>query len=493
MAPKILDTAEVERLRARCAELKVQIADIQAEARHLDDVAAHRSFNAEEQREWDAILARCEPLEREVRDLEIRELEMLVASGKVSEVRKTFGVGTTTSAYDSSDPTVTRARQVVADCRDASDAAKEAATRLLESEDRDDLDEIAEHVLRSTNPSYVSAFRKYLRNPEGFRSDLTAEEAHQFDKVRSWWKRQDRGVATWGESRAAMSLTAANGGVLVPQFLDPTIVLTNAGSLSDVRRVATVVPITTDQFDGVTSAGVTAEWLAEGSEAADATPTFEAPTVTAHKCAAWLFGSYEVIADAAFDEVANLVGDAFDRLEASAFINGTGSGQPYGLVTRLSGSGPVVAGTSGDAGAADLTLDDVYALDNALGARWRANAKFLGAKPTYNSIRQLAAQLSSQTMWADVGNGLPPELIGYAAHRAEDMDTTVVSGSNDYVLILGDFKAGYRIADRIGTTLVHVPMVMGDNKRPTFQSGWAAFKRVGADITTSNAFKVLKL
>jgi len=93
-------------------------------------------------------------------------------------------------------------------------------------------------------------------------------------------------VLTKGEARTAMSLTAANGGVLVPQFLDPTIVLTNGGSSNQVRQISDVTQITVDQWDGVTSAGVTAEWLAEGTEAGDATPTFVGPTISVHKAAA---------------------------------------------------------------------------------------------------------------------------------------------------------------------------------------------------------------
>jgi predicted phage gp36 major capsid-like protein len=38
-----------------------------------------------------------------------------------------------------------------------------------------------------------------------------------------------------------------------------------------------------------------------------------------------------------------------------------------------------------------------------------------------------------------------------------------------------------------------VPIVFGANQRPTAQSGWFAYKRVGADVLTSNAFKTLKL
>jgi len=328
---------------------------------------------------------------------------------------------------------------------------------------------VARHIVRTSSPEYLQAFEEYIENPNAGMPRILGK----------------------AEARAAMSLTAANGGVLVPQFLDPTIVLTNAGSANAVRQLADVTSITTDQWDGVTSAGVTAEWLAEGTEAADATPTFQGPTISVHKAAAFLFGSYEFLADSGFNQVAELIADAKDRLEETAYISGTGSGQPYGLITRLSGTGPVVNGTSGAAGAANLVAADAYALDNALGSRFRRNASFLAAKATYNELRSVTD--SRTNFWSDFGGGLPAQLIGYNTYQNEAMDTTIVSGSNDFVLVLGDFGTGYKIVDRIGVEVMYQPMVMGANQRPTGQAGFFAFWRTGADVITSNAFKVLKV
>jgi len=133
---------------------------------------------------------------------------------------------------------------------------------------------------------------------------------------------------------------------------------------------------------------------------------------------------------------------------------------------------------------------DVYALDNALGPRWRRNASFLAAKKVYNDLRSVTD--TRNNFWADFGGGMPAQLIGYNTYMNESMDTTVVSGSNDFVLVLGDF-AQYKIVDRVGVEIMYEPMVKGANQRPTGQAGWFAFWRTGADVLTSNAFKVLKV
>ena len=450
--------------------------------RTMHESAEERSFDMDEQAAWDAGVDFVRTGEAELVALEERKSAIAefapVATETGDGAMSTVNVNTHTvrDAFDHETLTTDKSSELRSRALDViekhlpsyvDDSAREAATRLVEGR-RIDADAVARHIVRTSSPEYLRAFEEYIENPQAGMPR----------------------ILTKGEARTAMSLTAANGGVLVPQFLDPTIVLTNTGSSNQVRQISNVTQITVDQWDGVTSAGVTAEWLAEGTEAADATPTFTGPTITVQKAAAWLFGSYEVIADSGFGEIAGLIADARDRLEEAAHINGTGSGQPYGLTTRLSGTGPVVNATSGAAGAATITAADAYALDNALSPRFRNNASFLAARAVYNQFR--SATDANANFWAAFGGGLPAQMIGYNTYTNEQMDSTIVSGSNDFALILGDFSY-YKIIDRIGVEIMYEPMVKGSNQRPTGQAGWFAFWRTGADVLSSNAFKVLKV
>jgi HK97 family phage major capsid protein len=330
-------------------------------------------------------------------------------------------------------------------------------------------DLVRAHMLETSTPEYLRAFDTFVRTG----GQVTAPVLFE---------------------RAAWSLTAANGGVAVPQFLDPTIRLTNAGIIDEVRGAAGVVQITVDQWDGVTSAGATAEWLAEGTQAADASPTFVGPTITAHKEAAWIFASIEVLMDSALsNDVGMLLNDAFERLEGTSHATGTGSGQPFGLVTRLSGTGPTLAGSSGAAGAADFVAADVYALDNGLDQRWKQNAKFVANKAIYNEVRKMGTANTYHAFWVDFGGGVPSSLIGYPTLQNSAFDSTIVSGSNDDILLLGDLANGYLLVDRIGTTVQYVPTVFSGSNRPTGQAGWFAYRRHGADVLTSNAFRLLRV
>lgn len=468
-------------LRSQLDALRGEIVELS----ELDDITTEQDARLDAAiAEYADTQARCEALE--ARAAAVAEVRAGYDAGHARPAFDVPNVNTRTTAdkvfehdtlrHDTSEELRERALTAVEKFlpRDASDASREGATRLVQQKRRDS-DILARHIIRTSAPDYVRAFEEYLENPMG-----------GIPRVLSDY-----------EARAAMSLTAANGGVLIPQFLDPTLNLTNAGITNPIRQIAAVTQITVDQWDGVTSAGVTAEWLSEGTQAADATPTFTGPTITPQKEAAWIFGSYEMLSDSSFNQVGMLIADAFDRLEGAGFITGTGSGQPYGLVTRLSGTGPVTTGASGEA----FSTADVYALDNALGPRWRNNASWLTSQYFANVIR--AATDSSENFWASYGGGLPPELIGYPVYRASTMATypvmgavgatTITSGSSDYPIVLGDFSM-YQIVDRVGTAIMYEPMIKSTgNGRPTGQAGWFAFKRTGADVLTSNAFKTLKI
>lgn len=336
---------------------------------------------------------------------------------------------------------------------------------------RDQSAEIARHILVTGSPEYREAFADYVAG------DPTAV------------------MRVPDEARTAMSLTGANGGFLVPFTLDPTIILTNDGATNPFRAISRQVSITTDDWNGVSSAGVSAEWLAEATEAADATPTFAQPSITVHKASAYLQASIEVTQDSGIaSDIGMLLNDAKARLEASAFATGTGSGQPAGIVTALGlTTASRVAGSSGDAGAADLVAADIYALDNDLGARYRPNASFIGERTTWNAVRQLGVSNAYHAFWVDFGGGLPPSLIGYPVYESSAMDSTIVSGSNDDVIVLGDFS-NYVIVDRIGMAVAYNPLVIStSNNRPTGEVGWFAYWRVGGDSVNDAGFRMLRL
>jgi HK97 family phage major capsid protein len=335
---------------------------------------------------------------------------------------------------------------------------------------------IAQHILLTGSAAYQRAFESLLANA-GNPALLEDDEAIAYKLAEA--------------HRRAMTLTDAAGGFLVPFTLDPTIILTNAGSANPFRQVSTVRTITTDSWNGVSSAGVNAEWLAEAAQVSDDSPTFAQPSITPKKAGAWVQGSFEVLADSGFAaEVGPLLADAKDRLEATAFTTGNGTSQPKGVITAVSAvSGSVVNSATTDTYAAA----DVYAVEQALPPRYRLTGKpsWMANKAIINKTRQFDTAGGS-SFWANFGMGQPEQLLGAPIYEASAMDGTITASSENYALLLGDFR-NYYIIDRVGMTMVYEPLVKGANNRPTGEAGWFAYWRVGGDVVNADAFRLLDI
>jgi len=315
---------------------------------------------------------------------------------------------------------------------------------------------LSEQILVTGSPEYLVAFENYLNDPGGM------------------------------SSRAALSLTPANGGYLVPFTLDPTIILTNAGSANPYRQVANVKTTTTNDWNGVTSAGVSAEWTAEGAEAADASPTVGQLKITPQKADAYLFGSFEVLSDSDFaSQLPELLADAKDRIEESAFAVGTGTGQPKGIIP----AGTVLVFGTGSAGAGGPNTADVYNLMAALPARFRgprAQNVWVANLNTINALRNRAAFTGATTSIVN-DSGPVPTMLGKPFLESTSVLGVFTTGTK--VLAFLDARQFY-IVDRVGMSVVYDPIVLGATRRPTGQGAWYAFWRVGSDVSTATAVRV---
>ena len=373
-------------------------------------------------------------------------------------------------AFDANAEMRSRALSAVEQMPGASDNIRQAATGILERFDTED-SRIARHVLVTSNPAYLRAWSKMATNRQ---HQLTRDESRALDAA---------------ESYRAMSLTDSSGGFLVPFQLDPTVIITSAGSRNDIRQAARQVVATGDTWHGVSSAAVQWSWDAEASEVSDDSPAFAQPSIPIYKADGFVPISIEALADEqnVAQEVGRLLAQGREDLEAVALITGSGSGMPTGIVTALAAaSGSVVNSKTTDT----FALADVYALHGALPARYRNNAQWLSNNLTYNLIRQFDTY-GGAGLWTTLGNGTPPNLMGYPNLEAEAIDGTITAAAENYSLIFGDFQ-NYVIADRLGMTVEFIPHLFHTaNNRPSGQRGWYAYYRVGADSVNDAAFRML--
>ena len=348
-----------------------------------------------------------------------------------------------------------------------SDSHRERAEQLVRSLDSS----VALRIAATGSDDYRNAFGKRLADPMG--RNLTPAELA-------------------AEARAA-SLTDNAGGYAVPFTLDPTLILTSDGSANPFRQISRVVPITTDTWNGVSTAGVTAAFSAEATAITEGSPTLAQPSITAHRATAVIDYSLEIGMDypGFQSDMLMLLNDAKDTLEATKFAVGAGNGsnEPVGIVTALVGTGSEINAASSEA----FTVADLYALEEALGPRYRSNASWVANKAWYNKVRQFDTG-GGASLWERLGAGLPAELIGYPVFEASAMDSAInaAATANNYVLILGDFR-NYVIADRIGMSVEVVPHRVDGDGKLTGQRALFAYWRVGADSVNDAAFSMLDI
>jgi HK97 family phage major capsid protein len=364
-------------------------------------------------------------------------------------------------------PVIERARyaidQIPVNLGKNADAIKERLHELIDRDDRH-APLVARHILMTGSAAYREEFKEYVRSGGRYLPDLL---------------------------RAAMSLTSANGGVLVPHYLDPTIILTNAGVYAGtIRALATVKTIATKQWEGVTSAGATAHWTGEATATTDSTPTYGAPTITAQKADAWITGSYEVFEDSGFSaELGMILADAKSRLEEDAFSTGnTGASVPRGVVAAVAA---VTASIVTSITTAAFVVGDVHNVSNAVNPRQEQNLAWLAHKTIYSKIRQFDTS-GGGSFWANLQVGQPPRLLDAPALKSKAMTSVITTGTN--ILLAGDFSQ-YYIVDRIGMSVIYDPLVKttASGAAPTGQAGWYAHWRVGADVVNADAFRLLQL
>ncbi len=319
-------------LREEIAELEAEHADLTTE---LDLLTSDTNLSADE------ITSRANEIATRATDIDVlleAKQTRLADLDEIAAARSKFPIpGSTRSGpnQNRSDWTSEEHRGLATiddahRCGTLPDHAAEKATRLIETGQTGERSLAARWASAAGDPAYRTAFARLLADP--VRGHLLWTEAEQVAY---------RAVATVQSEMEgrAMSTTGANGGHMIPLTLDPAIMLSSDGTNNPLRQLARTVQTTTNAWQGVLSAGATAEWKAEAAEAADGSPTLTAPSIPVFSGDVFVPYTHEVGMDVEgfFEELTRITLDAADNLQATAFTTGNGSTAPQGIVTGLVG------------------------------------------------------------------------------------------------------------------------------------------------------------
>jgi HK97 family phage major capsid protein len=326
--------------------------------------------------------------------------------------------------------------------------------------------QLAAHMLVTGSPLYRDVLGKVITSPHAYLS-------------------QD-------EARALTAGTDATGGYAMPFSLDPTLIDINAGVANPIRQLARIRTTMTDNWNGVTSAGVTASWDAESSEVSDDTPTLAQPSIAIKHPRLFVPFTLEheddigvVLADFAAE-----AGRAKDRLESAAFATGaTGGNNVPGIITLLVAASKTVASATTDT----YAVADLYNTQAALPDRYDDNASWLMNKSVVNLTRQFGTA-NNHALLTQLADGQPPQLLGALLYRWSSLDGSITGSADNYIAIYGDIAECYTIVDRLGMTIEVIPHLFATaNNLPSGQRGLYARWRVGAGLTNADAARVLNV
>jgi HK97 family phage major capsid protein len=285
---------------------------------------------------------------------------------------------------------------------------------------------------------------------------------HQPDpRLRFWDDREEPTQAGWmtkqtkRETKDLVENVGASGGFLVPIEQRETMFSIPAPE-AIVRPRATVVPMRRRQIQwpvldqtNTTSGrpawfgGVRALWTEEGEYKTETDPAFRQINLVAHKLVSLTEASDELLDDSAIALEAlltQLFTGAISWYEEEAFINGTGAGQPLGVI----GAGATFVQGRAAAGAVGL-VDIINMLEHSYG-----NPVWLISRSVLPSLMQLngPAANPSYVFMPSARDGMPGTLFGYPVFYNEHCP---ILGSRGDVGLY-DFRY-YLIGDRQATTI----------------------------------------
>ncbi|MAC79298.1 MAG: phage major capsid protein [Rhodobacteraceae bacterium] len=288
--------------------------------------------------------------------------------------------------------------------------------------------------------------------------------------------------ATDAEVKALTVSNDEQGGYLAPAEMS-TEFIRDLVEYSPIRSVASVRSISSPSVKYPKRTGITnAQWEGEAEEAEESTVPFGQLEVPARKLMTYVDISNELLSDSggtAEAEVRLALAEDFGQKEGASFVNGTGAGQPEGLMTHADIAEWVNGSTT--AVSPDAMIKMMYDLPAAYrnSGTWMMNGTTLGV------IRTLKDG-DGRFLWQpSFQAGQPETILGRPVIEAVDMPDIA---SGDFPILYGDFSA-YRIVDRLAMSILVNPYLLATKGLTRIH----ATRRVGGRVLQAARFRKLKM
>ena len=206
----------------------------------------------------------------------------------------------------------------------------------------------------------------------------------------------------------------ANGGYLVPEEYDHRLI-DILDEENVMRKLGTRITTSGEHKINIAATKPAAAWIEEGGALTFGDATFDQIILDAHKLHVAIKVTEELLYDNAFNlenYIMQQFGKALANAEEDAFINGTGTGQPLGILAATGGADVSVTAKSATAITADELIDLIYSLKRP----YRKSAAFLLNDQTLAAIRKLKDNYGQYLWQPSLQAGEPDRILGYAAY-----------------------------------------------------------------------------
>jgi hypothetical protein len=288
---------------------------------------------------------------------------------------------------------------------------------------------------------------------------------------------------------AMSTTTTTEGGYTVPSEIAAMVVdaMKAFGGMRSVSQILTTAggnDLNYPTSDGTSEVG---EIVAQNAVASSADVTFGTVAVNPYKYSSKSIAlPVELIQDSAIDVVSfvvNRLATRLARITNQHYTTGTGSSQPYGVITRASTGKTGLTGT-----ATTCTYDDLIDLIHSVNSAYRGNAYFMLKDLSIAIVRKLK-DTTGRPIWVPGDNenmvdGQPSTICGYPYVVNDDMATMAASAKS---IAFGDFSQ-FVIRDVQNSTSM---LRFDDSAYAKYgQVGFLGWTRTGSNLLDTTAVKV---
>jgi HK97 family phage major capsid protein len=363
----------------------------------------------------------------------------------------------------------------------------------------DELDKIT--AMKTQLEAKLTAIETTIARGEfngGGKSEIDQIKAEHKKAFEKWFRRggesQEAAVRDLQIKAGLSTLSDPDGGYVVtpPEF--DTAIDRVAGTMSAMRRLATVRTIGTDTYKKlVNQGGSTSGWVAEKATRVETNTAVLREIAINTKEIYAMPGCTQISLDDAMIDLAAWLADEvsieFTEEEGSAFINGNGVEKPHGIAGyTFIADGSYSWGKVGYVAGGHATLlnnaDKIEDLTYALKPMYLNGASFLMNRTTVGKIRQLKDGEGRSLWQPGMTLGAPNVLFGYPVETDDNVDAI---GANKYPVFFGNFKRAYLIIDRMGIRILR------DNLTSKGNVLFYCTKRSGAGLVSFESLKALKI